>query len=829
MPPPNVTGTLHVGHALTMAVQDALVRSLRLDGTEVLYVPGTDHAGLGTYAAVRRATGFRPELPPDERVRAWAEQHRGLISGQLRELGLGCDWDAELHTLDPDYRTLVDGTFRRLAEAGLLYRQARISPWCPSCRSTVPDVEQSAAEARVPVALLALKLARRPHVLELPAVEELWGAVAVAVPPGHPAAGGTAALPTLRWELPTLAAPVEAPRLVVPALREADRELAEAHGLPCPELLDEVGRSLVGAPPEPAGLTGLAGLSREELREATVARFRLRRTTRPVRVVGCGLCGTELTARRGYQWYLRLPELLGPVREALDDGVLRIGPAAVEREARHWLDTARDWCVSRQIAWGQRIPALVCDACPRWAPSPPEGVTREPADHSDRPDRGDCPGCGAPLRPETDVFDTWFNSAHWPLAVTAREGEDADVRPVPASLMTSGRDILFFWFVRLLAIGTFVRGRPPVEEIWLHGLVLDEHGRKMSKSRGNVLTLADGLAGHGRDVLRAALLSACREAEDVRLRPELFTAQAAVRSAAVELAALVADGAGTPGPGPGQGREPDAMEHHGRRAARHARAEVRRHLAACRFDRATEAVTHFAVHVLRRYLRLRSATGTEAVTRALLLDVATVYEPFMPDAADRLRRAAESRPGAVWEVDAELADAVAAVVGAAREAERLHGVTGRPRDEPVAVDATDPAVRPLLGTAWFPHLGGVPLSPAASRPERGFAVHVPGFRDVRLWLPDGAARAVRRDGRRRLRRLMQTRRRLAHRLVQLAAPAGGDEAGAGAAAARQELRARLARAEQDTHELRLFMKAAGEAQGRTPPPTAWRPDAAGRT
>ncbi|MEU0725952.1 class I tRNA ligase family protein [Streptomyces sp. NPDC006140] len=777
MPPPNVTGTLHLGHALTLSVQDALVRSARLDGTDVLYVPGTDHAGLGTYAAVRRDETFRPDLPVAERTRAWADHYRKVIVGQFHALGLDCDWDTELHTLSPAYRELVDGTFVRLAEAGLLHRSARVMPWCPSCRSTVPDVEHSVGTERVPLALLAVRPHGRPLVVELAAAEELWGAVALAVPEGHPAAGGTAVLPVTGRELPVLAAATGAPRPVVPAHRQQDLELAEAHGLPWSPILDADGRSLV---------VDLPGLSRQELRRATVERFGLRTVTRQCAVERCGVCGSELMARLHHQWYLRLAPLMDPVRTALDNGDLVIRPSSVEREARHWLDSARDWCISRQIRWGQPIPAVVCGDCAYWT-LPPAGS-------------GSCLDCGGALRAETDVFDTWFNSAHWPIAVSGWPAATARSR-YPAAVMTSGRDILFFWFIRLLAIGTFVTGSPPTRECWLHGLVVDEHGQKMSKSRGNGVTLDDALAEHGRDVLRAALLSACRDAEDIRIRQDIFTQQAVVRRRAADLAELVVrtpESASRP-------TAADELEHYARHAARSTRAAVRRHLRERHFDRAVEAVTAFGTRVLARYATVRAQTDGAGVTPQLLLDLAAVYEPFMPDTAAGLRKAAATRSAADWLPDEQLAAAVRAVLATVEEAERLRGVAGIPAGVPVTVESTDTAVGRLLATRWFGHLSEVALVPGPP-PDGAFAVRVPGAPGLRLWLSAELSARVRDDVRRRLRKLARERRRLAHRLDQV-------RHGRTSGVPRERLAGRLARAEEATHELRGVMAAvAGRPQ-----------------
>ena len=664
MPPPNVTGTLHIGHALTLAIQDALVRSARLDGTDTLFVPGTDHAGLGMYAAVMRNPDFRPDLPLAGRLRAWADHHRAGIISELRGLDLACDWEEEQHTLAPGYRAVVERGFAALAAEGLVYRQEKAVPWCPGCRSVVPDIEQVREAENCAVSLVAARLGNRTHVFEVRAVEEVWGAVAVAVPASHPAAGRTARLTALGdRELPVLGADVDAPRLVVPALRGPDLELARRHGLSHDEVLGPDGRSLV---------PGLTGLTREELRRETVTRLALRSMARSVPVSRCGTCGTELTTRYTRQWYLRLAPLVAPVRAALDRGDLVIGPASVRKEAVHWMATVHDWCISRQIGWGQVIPAAVCDRCPYFSalPEPPRT----------------CPDCAAPLRPETDVFDTWFNSAHWTVAVSGWPDPARTAERYPAAIMTSGRDIVFFWIIRLLAIGHFLTGRLPAPECRLHGMVVDEHGRKMSKSRGNGLSLADALAEHGGDVLRAGLLSACREADNVRARPELFAAQRQVRDTAERLARLVSP--------PGSGAAPDELEHHCRAAARTARAAIRGHLDARHFDRAVGRLTAFRGQVLARYVdaRTRRPSGGGAVTAELLTDVAAVYEPFMPRAAEALRAAARSRPATAWQVDAGRADAVESLLAAVEEAERLKGAIGFPDGTEVVVAAADASV-----------------------------------------------------------------------------------------------------------------------------------------
>lgn len=785
MTPPNVTGSLHLGHALELAVQDALVRSARLDGRATRYVPGTDHAGSGTWAAVRRDSSFRPELPMPERIRAWSDHYRRHIITQLRDYGLACDWDEERFTLDPRYRTLVVTGFRRLAEAGLIERRMRVMPWCPRCLATVPDTEQSVGPEHVPVALLPLRLGNRLLVLELPAAEELWGAVAVAVPDGHWAAGGAVRSAVTDRDMPVLAAPVDAPRLVVPAFRQPDLELAQASLLPWTEVLDAEGCSI---------LPDTAGMTREALRRVTVERFKLRTIVRGVAMARCGVCDSELIARRHRQWYLRLAELIPPVREAVARGELVIGPASARREAAHWLDAAGDWCISRQICWGQRIPAVICDGCSYWRlPSAPPVP---------------CPDCGGRLRDETDVLDTWFSSAHWPLAISGWSDGTRTDDHYPVDIIASGRDILFFWVVRLLAIGTFLTGRPPARECLLHGLVLDDRGQKMSKSRGNVISLADGLAEHGRDVLGAALILACKEAEDLRVRPEIFTFAAAMREPAARLAGLVLDARAACGPAAA-----DELEHCCRLAAQTTREAIRRQLAQRRFNRAAETLAGFATQVLRRYARARDQAGAPSVTRELLIDLAAVYEPFMPDAAALLRSAAQQRPALSWHADKQVASVVGTVLAAVEEAERLRGAAGIPAGAVVTVTSTDRQVAAMFDTAWFRRIAMMDLAGGASdggiSDGGAFAVSVQGAPAVRLWLPVSCALRVRRDAARRLRKTAQRRRRLTRRLSQIGIvndPALDQDSAVNRS--RERLAAQLSRTFEDTEALRDVVRSA---------------------
>ncbi|HEX9993549.1 MAG TPA: class I tRNA ligase family protein [Acidimicrobiales bacterium] len=749
--PPNLTGDLHLGHALMATVQDAVVRSVRQSGREAVFVPGVDHAGIGMYALVRADTAFLPDRPIEERLAAWAAHHRDVIGRQFRSLLLACDWNLEVYTLDPGYVDLVHWAFRTLAERGLVHRGHRLVHRCPSCATALSDMECEVREAPRPVAVVPVRVGARLVLVETPEPERLDGAVALALP-GGPAAAGVA----------TVAAP--------------------AGGDPLP-VVDGPRPAFVAGPVEAASTE-----DRERRRREAVERLRLRTTVRPVPVLTCGRCGTEVVEQASRQWFVRMGPLVAPVLDAVRSGEVRITPEPVRRQAIDWLAKAQDWCVSRQIPWGQVIPARRCTAgaC--------DGFTVD--------GDGPCPACGAPTEPETDVFDTWFSSSLWPLGTAGWPDEAALARRYPADLMTSGRDILFFLFVRLLALGRELTGRFPVAACHFHGLVRDAHGQKMSKSRGNTVTVDAAVAEHGADVVRLALLSGCHEADDLRAAPELFARAARVRAPFADLAGL---GAGAAGEGGAAGAAADGLDHWCAARAEAAVEDVRAALAEVRVAAAAAAVDAFATGPLARYVATRRRAGAPAHP-AVVAAAARVAEPVLPGVAADLRAAAGG-DGDGWRPDPITAAAAGAAIGAVEELEALRGAVGVPAGTPVPVELGGRAAA-VAGEAWVRSCSRLAVDPGAA--PAGVPWRPPGRPEVTLWLPSRAAPRLRREAARRLRAASDRRRALTARLAE------AESGGATAAAAR--LAPQLAAVTARIRVLRQNAAAAADADDDVPAP-----------
>ena len=391
MVPPNLTGDLHLGHALMMTVEDAAVRVQRQEGQRTVFTPGVDHAGIGMYAACRAATGFRPDLPMETRLEEWSAHHRRVIRAQMAELELACDWSRYTYTMDAAYEHRVRLAFGRLAEAELVYRDRRVLHWCPGCGTVISDMEAEPTVVEAEVAVVPLRVGRDEVHFECLDAGLVWSASAVRLS----LPGGPSSLPGFREGRPLVVLPPDdeaGPSLLIPARDPAEHRLARELGLPVHDDFDVTGRSTL---PESQGM------DLETLNDWTVERLDLRTVPRHVRRFRCGRCAELLTRRLTWQWFVRMGALCAPLLAAMEAGTVRFAPHECQREALHWLRQVEDWCVSRQIPWGQRIPASHCPSCEAWSQEPGAGCAR----------------CGVTMVESSDVFDTWFSSSLWPLAI----------------------------------------------------------------------------------------------------------------------------------------------------------------------------------------------------------------------------------------------------------------------------------------------------------------------------------------------------------------------------------------------------------------------------
>ena len=508
IPPPNVTGSLHMGHALNNTLQDILIRWHRMRGDNTLWMPGTDHAGIATQNVVERQLrqqGLTREQVGREAfiecVWQWKRESGGTIIRQLRTLGASCDWARERFTLDPGLSNAVREVFCRLYEAGLIYRGDYIINWCPRCRTALSDLEVEYQERDGKLWHIRYPLASGAGdvVVATTRPETMLGDTAVAVHPEderfRALVGRRVILPVMQREIPIIADSYVDREFgtgmvkVTPAHDPKDFECGLRHNLPQIKVIGDDGRMT-----EHAG--AYAGEDRFACRKKVVKQ--LEREGLLVQVedhrhaVGqCYRCQTVVEPSLSRQWFVRMAPLAEPAIQAVEAGRIRIIPAQWEKTYYEWMRNIRDWCISRQIWWGHRIPAWYCDACGETI------VSRTTPDA--------CPRCGGPLRQETDVLDTWFSSGLWPFSTLGwPEKTTALSVYYPTSCLVTGFDILFFWVARMIMMGLRFMGDVPFRDVVIHGLIRDEQGDKMSKTRGNVIdplhvingaTLEDLLAG----------------------------------------------------------------------------------------------------------------------------------------------------------------------------------------------------------------------------------------------------------------------------------------------------------------------------------------------
>jgi valyl-tRNA synthetase len=525
MPPPNVTGNLHIGHALDLSMQDALIRFHRMRGRQALWVPGTDHAGIATQAVVerrlaeegtsRQALGREAFL---ERVWAWKATYEAEILHQLRALGASADWSRLRFTLDPGLSHAVRVAFVRLWEKGLIYRKNAITSWCPRCATVLSDIEVEHVETEGRLVEIRYPLADGEGSVTVATTrpETMLGDTAVAVHPGdlryRHLVGRRVRVPLVGREIPVVAD--EAVEMgfgtgavkVTPAHDPTDFAIAERHGLEALVVIDDAGR-MQNVPAPYDGLDRFA--ARERVLE-DLAREGALVSVRPyTHAVGhCSRCDTVVEPRLSPQWFVRMQPLARPALEAARAGRIRFWPERFLRVYEEWLENVRDWCISRQLWWGHRIPVWTCTACG-------ETVVTEVD-----PDR--CPRCGGRLEQEEDVLDTWFSSGLWPFATLGWPDESAPdlQRFYPTDTLVTGYDIIFFWVARMIFLGLAMTGREPFRDVVLHGLVRDAEGRKMSKSRGNGVDPLEVVRSYGADALRYALLTGSTPGQDIRFRQD---------------------------------------------------------------------------------------------------------------------------------------------------------------------------------------------------------------------------------------------------------------------------------------------------------------------
>ena len=525
IPPPNVTGVLHMGHALDLSIQDVIIRRKRMQGFAALWLPGTDHAGIATQVVVERellAEGItREELGREafiEQVWAWKAKSGNRITRQMRRMGFSTDWTRERFTLDEGLSRAVRKVFVTLYDEGLIYRGKRIINWCPRCHTAISEIEVEYEDEIGELTYIRYPFADGDGhvVVATTRPETMLGDTAVAVHPGDEryrnAVGRMIELPLIGRLIPVVADEgVEAEFgtgavKVTPAHDPLDFDIAQRHDLPAIEVIDEDARIT------PAG-GEFVGQDRLEAREAVRHELKRRGFLEKVEehhhsVGHCSRCGTVVEPRLSLQWFVKVGPLVGPPIESVQDGRTRFVPQRWENNYFRWMENLRDWCISRQLWWGHQIPAWYCLDCD-------ETIVAEDTPES-------CPGChGSSLRRDEDVLDTWFSSQLWPFSTMGWPDETDDLaRFYPTDVLVTGFDIIFFWVARMMMMGVHFTGTEPFAEVAIHGLIRTADGRKMSKSSGNALDPLDLVDRYGADSVRLALIQAAAPGHDIPFQEE---------------------------------------------------------------------------------------------------------------------------------------------------------------------------------------------------------------------------------------------------------------------------------------------------------------------
>jgi valyl-tRNA synthetase len=520
IPPPNVTGSLHIGHALDHTIQDALIRRRRMQGYDTLWLPGLDHAGIATQNVVERQLASeglsRHDLGRDmfvERVWKWKAESGGKIMGQMRRLGDSVDWSRERFTMDEGLSRAVLTIFKRLYDEDLVHRAERIINWCPRCLTALSDVEVEHTDDDGELVSIRYGDGPTAIIVATTRAETMLGDTGVAVHPDDERyrhlVGKDIELPLTGRRIPIVADSHVDPAFgsgavkITPAHDPNDFEIGQRWRLPHFTIMDERGVITVPGPFE--------GLDRFEARPAVVAALReqgrIVAEKRPyAHAVGhCSRCGTTVEPRLSLQWFVRTEPLARAAGDAVRDGRTRIDPPELAKRYLAWVDDMHDWCISRQLWWGHRIPV--------WYGPAGEAICVGP---------DEAPPSGPGWEQDPDVLDTWFSSALWPFSTLGWPDETADLaRFYPTSVLVTGYDILFVWIARMMMFGLFaMRGKQPFDVVALYGMVRDQHGKKMSKSFGNVVDPLDWIDRFGADATRFTLARGATPGADVPVSDE---------------------------------------------------------------------------------------------------------------------------------------------------------------------------------------------------------------------------------------------------------------------------------------------------------------------
>ncbi len=526
LPPPNVTGQLHMGHALDNTLQDILIRTKRMQGYNVLWMPGTDHAGIATQVKVEenimKTEGkSRHDLGREEflkRVWEWKQEYGNTIVKQIRSLGASCDWTRERFTLDEGYHEAVLKVFVELYEKGLIYRGERITNWCPNCLTALSDIEVEHEDENGHLWHIKYPVIGEEDTFLTVATtrpETMFGDVAVAVNPNDERyahlVGKELLLPFVNRHIPIIADEYVDQSFgtgcvkITPAHDPNDFEMGQRHNLESIVVMNPDGTMNAGA-------GHFVNMPRELARKQVVAELEAQGLLEKVEDHGhsvghCSRCNTTVEPMVSKQWFVSMEPLAKPALEVVRDKSIEFVPERFTKTYTNWLESIRDWCISRQLWWGHRIPAWYCQECGETI------VTTETLT--------ECPHCHGKVEQDPDVLDTWFSSALWPFATMGWPENTEEVKHwYPTSVMVTGYDIIFFWVARMIFMGLEFKEEIPFKHVFIHGLVRDSQGRKMSKSLGNGINPLEVIEEYGADALRFTLVTGNTPGNDMRFYME---------------------------------------------------------------------------------------------------------------------------------------------------------------------------------------------------------------------------------------------------------------------------------------------------------------------
>ncbi|MFR4573018.1 MAG: valine--tRNA ligase [Hominenteromicrobium sp.] len=528
IPPPNITGQLHLGHAMDETLQDTLIRWRRMQGYSALWLPGTDHASIATEAkiveAMRKEGITKEEIGREkflERAWAWKDQYGGRIVEQLKKLGSSCDWDRLRFTMDEGCNKAVNHVFKKLYDKGLIYRGERIINWCPHCKTSISDAEVVFEEKEGSFWHLRYPLSDGSGYIELATTrpETMLGDTAVAVHPDDERykalVGKTVILPLVNKEIPIIADSYVEQDFgtgvvkITPAHDPNDFEVGLRHNLPVINVMDD-GGVINENGGKYAGMPALEA-RKQIVKDLDEAGFLIKIEPIKHNVGTCYRCGTVVEPRVSTQWFVKMEPLAKPAIDAVKDGEIRFIPERMDKVYYNWMENIKDWCISRQLWWGHQIPAWYCECG--------ETIVSETVPTV-------CPKCGGThLTRDPDTLDTWFSSALWPFSTLGWPDNTEELKYFyPTNTLVTGYDIIFFWVARMIFSGLEHMGEVPFNTVFFHGLIRDAQGRKMSKSLGNGVDPLDVISVYGADALRFTLVTGNSPGNDLRFSEEKVSA-----------------------------------------------------------------------------------------------------------------------------------------------------------------------------------------------------------------------------------------------------------------------------------------------------------------